>query len=92
MAEEKQCPGVALLACSTAAVGAGLGVLQCPTGISVNSVFSANDGTSLWYLSELPAVTVLFWEAAALCVCVHSSVPYFPALLSHVIRGIHFVR
>lgn len=69
MAKEKQCPGVALLACSTAAVGAGLGVLQCPTGISVNSVFSANDGTSLWYLSELPAVTVVLGSSCPVCLC-----------------------
>lgn len=42
---------------------------------------SANNGTSIWCLSELPAVTCFGKQLS--CIGVDLSVPCFPALLSH---------
>lgn len=93
MGKEKQCPGGGTVGLQHGGCWgrAGGAAVSHRDFCGVNSIVSANNGTSIWYLSELPVVTVSFWEAAVLCVRVDSSVPCFPALLSHVIRGTHFV-
>lgn len=61
--------GVSLLACSTVAVGAGLGVLQCSTKISVEWIEIFCQQWNFHLVSVRAASGNLFWEAAVVYWC-----------------------